>query len=150
MTASEDLRDDLGRSRAELLAALDGITPQEFEGPVRELLWHAGLQEDWLRRAVAAAAAGRDPDAFVARPRPAIAQTVEYLIEWLSQVRRPLLALLSRLPVEQLDATVDLPPDGPVEGRLTVRELLARVVSLDRGHAEVVRVARGTPRAVER
>jgi uncharacterized damage-inducible protein DinB len=142
------LRDDLAASRAELLAAVEGITPEEFERrppgepteaderwPVRDVLWHVGLIDDWFRRMISQAMAGKPLDRYRRFGRPPQVDTPERLVMWLEQARRPLLSLLGRLPEERLDEEFTL-PEGEVR---TVRRLLTYLVRHDRVHAEQVR-----------
>lgn len=153
----DELRSDLEAARAELLASFEGIPQEEFshrppEGAdaerwaVRDVLWHAGLQEDWRRRVIDEGVNGRAISPFEPRRRPAIANTPEYLHEWLEQCRRPLLALLRRLPDGALDREFAL-ADGD---RRTPRALLDELARLDHDAAERVRTLRTLPSADER
>ncbi len=152
------LAEELQAARLELLAAMEGISQDDFERPpagaseqseggerwaVRDVLWHVGLVEDWLRRVVSQASAGRPLDRYQVRQRPAITSEVEHLREWLDQCRRPTLALLRRLPEDHLDREFTL-PEGEVR---TARRLLTHIARHDRQHAEQVRTLRG-PQAV--
>ena len=107
MSEIDQVRDALDAALADLVGSVDGITPEVFERLVaddspRDRLWRAGLIEDWTRRAVDQGVSGREVDAFHDRERPAIAQTAEYLVMWLEQCRRPMLALLRRLTDDAL------------------------------------------------
>ncbi len=132
---------DIEAARADLFEALTGISQAAFEEvppgddlSVRDALWRIGLVEDWTRRAIDQGVHGRPVSAYVPRARPAIAQAPEYLAEWLAQCRRPLLALLLRLPDDALDASFTL-ADGEVR---SARGLLADLVERDRAHTERV------------
>lgn len=145
MNDIERLRADLEDARGELLAAFQGIPQDAFERPcverptgepwaVRDVLWHIGLVEDWTRRAVDQGVRGETPPADAPRTRPEIAQTPEYLGAWLEQCRRPLLALLRRLPEDALERSFAL-ADGQAT---TTRRMLERVAAHDREHAEQI------------
>ncbi|MEX1021942.1 MAG: DinB family protein [Dehalococcoidia bacterium] len=163
MSDIDDLRADLDAARADLLASFEGIAQDEFarrpppedgdgagdpeeRWPVRDILWHAGLLEDWLRRVVDEGVSGRPISRYEARRRPAIANTPDYLREWLEQSRRPVLSLLGRLPADALDREFTLPEE---EVR-TARRLLAHIAQHDREHAEQVRALRALPAPEER
>lgn len=152
MSDLDDLRTEIQAARAELLVTLDGLTPEEFtrapagevttEGarwPIRDVLWHVGLVEDWLRRVSGQGIEGRQIDGFNARACPALAQDVGYLIEWLEQCRRPVLALLNRIPEDALDREFTL-PEGEVR---TARRLITHIARHDREHAAQIRALRG-------
>ena len=145
MSDIDRLRTDLEDARADLLAAFEGIPQDAFERScverpdgepwaIRDLLWHVGLFEDWTRRTVDVGVRGGMPAAYTERTRPTIAQTPEYLGEWLAQSRRPLLALLRRLPEDGLDASFTL-ADGE---SMTARWMLERVIAHDREHADQI------------
>lgn len=155
MSDIDRLRVDLQGARGELLAAFEGLPQDVFERPciersggepwaIRDLLWRIGLLEDWTRRAVDVGVRGAAPPVFAERPRPAIAQTPEYLGAWLEQCRRPLLALLRRLPEDALDASFVL-ADGE---STTARGMLAHVIAHDREHAaQIAKLVDGPNRA---
>jgi len=138
------LQADLEAARGDLLASFAGISaaafarqPPAHEGEtsdrlwsVRDVLWHAGLVEDWVRRAIDQGVNGRAVTPYAHRDRPAIAETPEYLVEWLEQCRRPLLALLRRLSDDALDTPVAL-ADGTLR---TPRRMLEHVAAHDREH----------------
>ena len=141
---------DLEAARAELLAALEGISPEDFartlsggdHQSVRDALWRTGLVEDWVRRAVSLGTAGKRPAAFHPFARPDIADDLAYHVAWLEQCHRPTLALLRRLSEDELDRAFVL-PEGPLSGQQTARALLRHVADQDRGLAERVRAASG-------
>lgn len=148
----DGLRAELAEARAELLATLEGLTQEEFvqappgeatddeaRWPIREVLWHVGLVEDWLRRVSDQGVAGRPIGGYRARTRPAVTGDVAALVQWLEQCRRPVLALLERIPEDALDREFTL-PEGEVR---TARRLFAHIARHDREHAAQVRVLRG-------
>ncbi len=152
MSDLDDLRTELQAARAGLLATLDGVTPEEFmrapagevtedeaRWPIRDVLWHVGLVEDWLRRASGQGVEGRAVQGYHARECPALAQDVAYLVEWLDQCRRPLLALMNRIPEDALDREFTL-PEGEVR---TARRLITHIARHDREHAVQIRALRG-------
>ena len=153
MSDIDDLRVELDAARAALIEALAGVTQAEFERrlppsphddeswSIRETLWHVGLMEDWHRRVISKALSGEAIPDYHRREPPTIAQTLEYLLEWLEQSRRPTLALLRRLPEDRLDEEFT-PPDGEV---LTVREVLGRIALHDHEHATHIQRLRATP-----
>jgi len=141
------LEASLHEARAALLDAVDGVTEAEFaqatpdDASIRDLLWRTGLQEDWARRTVSLASAGRPLPAFQARPRPPVTSEVSHLLAWLEQCRRPTLALLRRLTEDDLRREFTL-PDGETT---TALDLLASIASHQHAHAEAVRALRGRP-----
>lgn len=156
MSDIERLRADLEAAREELLASLEGIPAGEFarvpEGDalepgdrrwsIRDVLWHVGLVEDWTRLTIDQAIRERLPAPHAHRDRPALAETPEYLGEWLEQCRRPLLALLRRLPDDALDRVFALSDGDP----RMVRTMLEHIVEHDREHAARIRALRGIRR----
>lgn len=157
MSEIERLRAELEAARTELLASFEGITADEFarvpkagsvepgdrRWSVRDVLWHVGLVEDWIRRTVDQAIGDRTPAPYAHRDRPAIAETPEYLGEWLEQCRRPLLALMRRLPDDALDRVFTL-SDGD---RRMVRPMLEHVAHHDREHARQIEALRLSDRS---
>ncbi len=145
------LRADLEDARAGLVAAFTDLPEATFGDTaagggrsVRDLLWHAGLVEDWTRRTVDQGVRGGVPADYAERARPGIAQTPEYLGEWLEQCRRPLLALLRRLPEDALDASFALAGGETT----TARGMLERLAAHDRRHAEQIGALRRDGAAV--
>ncbi len=150
MSELERLRADLEAARADLLASFEGLDEETFNhqpsclpstdcaGSIGDVLWHVGLVEDWTRRTVDQGVNDRDPAPYTRRDRPAIARTPEYLREWLEQTRRPLLALLRRLPEDQLQRVFVL-SNG--EQRMA-RRMLEQVAAHDREHAAQIRALR--------
>lgn len=148
-----ELRADLDAARADLLATLAAVTPEEFERrpppspgdderwSMREALWHVGLVEDWLRRVISKAMAGDAIPGYHWREPPPLAATLAYLVEWLEQSRRPTLALLARLAEDRLDEEFTL-PGGEVR---TARRLLRRIALHDREHTAHVQALRALP-----
>ena len=154
MSDAADLLSDLHDARAELLAALEDITQEQLvrrpsgeitdgeeRWPVRDVLWHVGLYEDWLRRTIDQGLGGRPVAAFDARSRPAHLNTPALLREWLDQSRRPTEVLLQRLHDADLDREFDVPGRGPRRPRA----LLSGLARHDRQHAEQVRALRALP-----
>ncbi len=147
----DQVRDDLDAALADLIASVEGMTPEVFERAVagdspRDRLWRAGLVEDWTRRAVDQGVSGREVDAFHDRERPAIAQTAEYLVMWLEQCRRPMLALLRRLPDDALDREFAL----ALGERTTARGLLAALAEGQSADAVWIRSQRADVPPVQR
>lgn len=145
MSRVDHLRTGLEAALADLISALEGIAEEAFEqahngSSIRDLLWRLGLHEDWTRRAVDQGISGRPIDGFVERDRPSIAQTVEYLITWLEQCRRPTLALLRRLPEDALDREFTL-ATGESTTAAQLLDALARRLHAD---ATQVRAWRGS------
>lgn len=143
----EQLRAVLDEARADLLASFEGIPDEVFVRPgdperasrsVRDTLWHVGLLEDWTRRAVQQGIEGREPAPYAPRGRPEIAETPAYLAEWLDQCRRPLLALLRRLPEDALDRTFTIAGGESTTARMMIEHLADH----DREHAARVRALR--------
>jgi len=146
----ESLRRALADGRADLLTALEGVTQEEFirrppgeptdadaRWPVRDVLWHVGMFEDWVRRGVDAARRGVEATAYEPRRRPAHVSTPALLLEWLAQTRRPTLVLLGKLRDEELGVA------HRVGGReRTFARGLAHLGEHDREHARQVRQLR--------
>lgn len=154
MGETDDLLRDLRAARAELLAAIEGITQAELDrrppGPVTddeqrwpagEVLWHAGAVEDEFRLTIDQALGGRPITATRLRERPAHVTTAALLREWLDQTRRPTEVLLGRMTDADLDREFTR-PDGQTR---TPRRLLTILVRHDRNHAEQVRALRALP-----
>lgn len=147
----DTLRAELEGARADLLAAVEGISADAFvrtgeaddSRSVRDLLWEAGQVEDWYRRTIDQAVGGRAMDAFVLHPRPERLATPDYLLAWVDQTRRPLLSLLRRLGDADLAAEVRAPGAAP----RTVRGLLEGLAADEREHAERVRALRASAEA---
>lgn len=148
MTDLDTFRHDLQAARAELLAALDGVTQAEFDRrppgeitddeqrwPIVEVLWHIGQVEDRFRRQIDQRLGGRAITQEPAHPRPQHLTTPALLLEWLVQSRRPTEALLRRMQDADLDLEV-VRPDGSTR---TPRRFLELLVNHDRAHAQQVR-----------
>lgn len=147
--ALDSMRAAIEASRDALLAALDGLTQPEFESgaggtSIRDRLWEHGQREDWYRRSMDQAVGGRAVDGFALHPRPERLSTPDYLLAWIDQTRRPLLALLRRLRDADLDVAVRT-PDGAVR---TPREILHGLAAEERALADAVRAARAASRGV--
>jgi hypothetical protein len=141
---ADDITATVARLEAALGALRDavaGMSPEAFaaDGPAgpspRDRLWRAGLREDWMRRTVAAALGGRPLPAFEDRPRPAIAESADYLLTWLEQCHRPTLALLRRVPDDALDREIALRDGTTTPGLLF--EALAAEFEETAGHVRI-------------
>ena len=126
MTDIEDLRRDLQAARADLLASLAGVTPEECHRtppgevtdeeqrwPIVQVLWHVGQVEDRFRRQIEQRLGGRPILAEPFHPRPAYLTEPAQLLAWLDQSRRPTETLLRRLTDADLDLAIER-PDGRV------------------------------------
>lgn len=150
MSQIDDLHVQLNDARADLLAALDGVTqaqierlpPPGAEGEAQwsmiEVLWHVGHTEDRLRRTVDQALGGREITDDQPRTRPAHVATPELLLAWLDQTRRPTETLLWQISDADLDHEF-VRPNGSTR---TPRWVLELLVSHDRDHTEQVRALR--------
>lgn len=154
MSETADLQRELAAARAELLAALEGVTQEQFvrrppgpvtddeaRWPLRDVLWHVGVYEDWVRRVIGQGLDGRPVVPFEARQRLAHLNTPPLLHEWLDQSRRPTEVLLQHLHDADLDREFEVPGRGPRRPRA----LLAGLARHDRNHAEQVRALRALP-----
>ncbi|MSP21444.1 MAG: DinB family protein [Dehalococcoidia bacterium] len=143
---------DLAQSRAVLLAAIEGVSPEAFVRPpagsvttsddlddarwsVRDILWHIGLLDDWFRLLIDQTLGGRLLAPWQPRMRPEHLETPDFLRAWLTQTRGALLARAHRLSTTDLD-TEFAPPEGKTR---TPRRLLARLVQHDLDHASQIR-----------
>jgi len=133
MSHLDQARAELDAARAELLDAIAAVGAGTTA--LLDLLWRAGLVEDYRRRVISHAVQGKPTPPFLDRPRPPIADSTAYLVEWLEQSRRPLRSLLERTPEGELDVSVTM-ADG---GTTTPRELLRLIARDDRADAEHVR-----------
>lgn len=147
MSDVEALRARMAAERAELLRALDGVTQaqlvrrppgevteEEQRWTMRDVLWHIGTVEDWIRRMASQALDGRPIDGYEPPRRPAITNTLPLLIEWLDQTRGATLAFMRNLEDEDL-ATAFVTPAG--EER-TIGRVLNHLVVHDGQHQEQV------------
>lgn len=154
MSEVEALRARMASARGELLGALEGVsqaqlvrrppgevTEEEQRWTMRDVLWHVGTVEDWIRRMAAQARDRRPIDAYAPPRRPAITNTLPLLIEWLDQTRRPTLAFMRDLEDEDL-ATEFVTPAG--EER-TIGRVLNHLVVHDGQHTEQVLALRELP-----
>ncbi len=155
----DDLLAELEAARTAFLAALDGITQEEFvrrppgeigEGeerwPVRDVCWHLGQYDDFQRRVILAASEGRAIPANEPTRRPAHLNTPELLREWLSQSRRALIVLASRLDEDALNREFS----GTNGRTMTVRGILKWVAIHERSHISQVDALRALPPVEER
>jgi DinB superfamily len=148
----EALLESLASARAALLATLEGVTHVAFVRPpstplptsdhlddgcwsARDVLWHAGLVDDWFRLLIDQGLGGRPLAPWKASTRPDHIETPAFLQEWLAQTRGALLARAHRLSPADLDAEFVL-PEGE---RRAPRDLLADLARHDRDHAAQVR-----------
>jgi uncharacterized damage-inducible protein DinB len=115
MSDVEDLRARMAAARNALLVALDGVTQdqlvrrppgevteEEQRWTMRDVLWHVGTVEDWIRRMSSQALGGRPIDAYAPPRRPAVTNTLPLLLEWLDQTRGATMAFMRDLEDEDL------------------------------------------------
>lgn len=158
MALIDDLLAGLEASRVEFLAALEGVTQEQFvrrppgdaaEGeerwPLRDVCWHIGQYDDFQRRTILAASEGRPLPADEPARRPAYLNTPDLLREWLAQSRRALVVLVSKLDDDALNREFE----GP-RRTLTARGILRWVATHERGHIEQVQALLALPPAEER
>lgn len=154
MALIDDLTAELETARAAFLAALDGVTQEEFvrrppgaiaEGeerwPILEVCWHLGQYDDYQRRTILAASEGRPLPANEPTKRPEYLNTPDQQREWLSQSRRALLVMASRLDEETLNREFE-----GLNGRtVTARGLLRWVARHEQAHIAQVEALRALP-----
>ena len=156
---TDDLLAELEAVRAAFLAALDGVTQEQFvrrppgevgEGeerwPVRDVCWHLGQYDDYQRRTILAASEGRPLPKNEPTRRPAYLNTPDLLREWLAQSRRTLVVMASRLDEETLNRDFE----GPNGRTLTARGILKWIAIHERSHIAQVEALRALPPAEER
>ena len=150
----DDLIAGLETVRAEFLVALDGVTQEEFERrppgdvtegeerwPIRDVCWHLGQYDDYQRRTILAASEGRPLPKNEPTQLPAYMTTPDLLREWLSQSRRALLVLASRLDEDTLNREFE-----GLNGRaLSARGILKWVAIHERSHIAQVEALRALP-----
>ena len=154
MSEVEALRHRLAVARAELHDALEGVsqaqlvrrppgevTEEEERWTMRDVLWHVGTVEDWIRRMAAQARDGRPIDAYAPPRRPAITNTLPLLLKWLDQTRGATVAFMRDLEDGEL-ATEFVTPAG--EER-TIGRVLNHLVVHDGQHREQVLALRELP-----
>lgn len=151
MTMPDALIATLAAARDELLAALEGMsaetlnrappgqaTADDARWPVRDVLWHVGAYDDFVRRWVDGTRRGVAVEPFATRMRPLHMDTPELLRAWLDQTRRPSVVLIGKLTPADLDA-----PRTDASGAATTFALaLAALAAHDRAHAAQVRALR--------
>ncbi len=158
MSALDDLRTDLDAARADLLAALDGVSPDDFLRPpaaaaspgderwsIRDVAWHVGIYDDFVRRWMDATRRGAALPVLERRTRPVHMQTPDLLRAWLDQSRHATLVLLGKLaggPGTEGAADLDVARPTADGGRRSFREALAFLAKHDREHAAQVRALR--------
>jgi DinB superfamily len=151
MSGVDDARAELAAARDELLAAIDGITreellrpppgepsPQDERWPIRDVLWHVGMWDDYVRRSIDATRRHVPPPPFENRIRPLQLETPEMLRAWIDQARHLTLVLLGKLSEAELAET----RRGPNGRDSSFRSALAFLASHDRQHAQQVRALR--------
>ncbi len=151
MPAAPEWRPRLERSRAGLLALLDGVsqetlvrrppgepTPQDERWPARDVLWHVGEHEERWQRWIRAARAGRALDGFNRRPRPARVNTLPLLLDWLTEARAGTYALLDELAPLDAEAMAQ-PRPGPRDREMSFDDVLELLVGHDSDHATQIR-----------
>lgn len=155
----DDLLAELEAVRAAFLAALEGVTQEQFERrppgevgegeerwPIRDVCWHLGQYDDYQRRTVLAASEGRPLPKNEPTRRPEYLDTPDLLREWLTQSRRTLAVLASRLDEETLNREFE-----GVGGRtLTARGILRWIAIHERSHIAQVEALRALPPVEER
>lgn len=150
----DDLISGLEAVRADFLAALDGVTQEQFERrppgevaegeerwPIRDVCWHLGQYDDYQRRTILAASEGRPLPKNEPTQRPAHLTTPDLLREWLAQSRRTLVVLASHLDEDTLNREFE-----GLNGRaLTARGILKWVAIHERSHIAQVEALRALP-----
>lgn len=155
----DDLVAELDSARTAFLAALDGVTREQFvrrppgevgEGeerwPIRDVCWHLGQYDDYQRRVILAASERRALPANEPTRRPAHLNTPDLLRKWLSQSRRALVVLVSRLDDDALNHEFE----GAAGRTMTARGILKWVAQHERNHIAQVETLRALPPAEER
>lgn len=147
MALIDDLTSNLEGVRAEFLAALEGVTQEQFERrppgditegeerwPIRDVCWHLGQYDDYQRRVILAATEGRPLPRNEPTNRPGYLTTPDLLREWLGQSRRALVVLASHLD----DAALNREFEGAGGRLLTARGILKWIAIHERSHIEQV------------
>ena len=155
----DDLTADLEAARTAFLAALDGVTQEQFvrrppgdvsEGedrwPIRDVCWHLGQYDDFQRRVILAASEGRALPANEPPRRPAYLNTPDLLREWLAQSRRALVVLASRLDEDTLNREFE----GAARRTMTARGILKWIAIHERSHIAQVETLSTLPPTEER
>jgi hypothetical protein len=140
----EALLETLEEARAALLAALESVSQDAFEREdegqsLRDVLWHAGLLDDWCRLLIDQSLGGRPLARWKAQERPPHLERLELLREWLTQTRGALLARARRLSAADLHLEFTL-PEGECR---TPAQLLEELARQDRARAAQVRALLG-------
>ena len=154
MALIDDLTGELEASRAAFLAALEGVTQEQFlrrppgevgEGeerwPIRDVCWHLGQYDDYQRRTLLAASKGRPLPRNEPTRLPDYLSTPDLLREWLSQSRRTLVVMASRLD----EATLNHEFEGLNGRTTTARGILKWVATHERNHIAQVEALRALP-----
>ena len=155
----DDLTAELEAARTAFLAALDGVTQEQFvrrppgevgdgeeRWPIRDVCWPLGQYDDLQRRMILAASEGRALPANDPTHRPAYLNTPDLLREWLAQSRRTLVVLASRLDEDTLNREFE----GGAGRTMTARGILKWVAQHERNHIAQVETLRALPPAEER
>ncbi|RJQ09671.1 MAG: DinB family protein [Dehalococcoidia bacterium] len=154
MTLIDELIAELDSAHAAFLAALDGVTQEEFERrppgevtegeerwPILEVCWHLGQYDDYQRRTILAATEGRPLPKNEPTKRPEYLNTPDQQREWLAQSRRALVVMASRLDEETLNREFE-----GLNGRtVTARGLLRWVARHEQAHITQVEALRSLP-----
>jgi len=146
---------ELDDVRAAFLAALEGVTQEQFvrrppgeaaEGeerwPVRDVCWHLGQYDDYQRRVILAATGGRPLPENAPTKRPDYLDTPDLLREWLAQSRRALVVLVTQMD----EAALNREFEGP-RRTLTARGILKWIAIHERSHIAQVEALRALPPA---
>ncbi len=132
----------LAASRAALAEHLDRLTDDDLQrAEVADLLWEAGVADDWTRLVIDQSLDGRALAPRAPRARPAYLMTRELLRAWLDQTRGVLVARVRRLADADLERSVDL--DGG--RRQTYATLLLDAVERDAACAASLDPEAGRP-----
>lgn len=157
MSAAGSWRSRLDTSRAELLAAADGLTadqlnrrppgeptPQDELWPPRDILWHVAEQERRWQRWVRATLAGERLDGFARAPRPQEVHMLSSLLDALAEARAGTFALLDELATLGEQAMTEQHP-GPREAAMSFDDVFALQTQHSIDHAQQIREALDAP-----
>ncbi len=156
MALIDDLTAELEAARAAFLAALDGVTQEEFERrppgdvtegeerwPILDVCWHLGQYDDYQRRTILAASEGRPLPKNEPTRRPEYLNTPDQQREWLAQSRRALVVMASRMD----EATLNREFEGLNGRMLTARGILKWIAIHECSHITQVEALRALPPA---
>ena len=121
----------------EALVRRPATTPSDDDErwAVRDVLWHVGEQEQRWRRWIAAAQRGEQLAEFARQRRPAHANALPQLLDWLAETRDATLELIGDLATAKLRRPHPSPRRGD---ELSFEQVLGLLVRHDRMHAEQV------------